>query len=363
MPQRMAGDKMKAKDYQVQGGKGKNAGNRFSGKDVQAMRDQGFNDNQIQKRADSHAAKGGKVGGFAQKKMDNRQQTKNINKYDAGQQGRGGANKWGQADINHLQQSGHSNEDIAKRMQAGVDSGGKAGAKAQTFLNKYMTQGTQNQDPNATDMNSGQGESQELSSSTGGSTDTGNTQNGNTFGQGKHADSMDSGPGQKNYAGGSTDVNYQGGDFNNNSGNTTNNETNTNVEDSYNQNLNQQNNTNVTGDFNNVVNKQISYGSNMGDLTNHALASATNEQLAGITEDSQGYGYRAAAGGIKMINDNSSINYGNLAQNIGAGQNYIAAKGKAANANVYGDTSTWDKLNWNFQTERDNPEDDYEGDE
>ena len=73
MPKRMAGDKVKrgAQKYEVTGGRGKNVGNRFSGKDVKAMRQQGFNEKQIQRRADKHAADGGRVGNFAQRKMDN----------------------------------------------------------------------------------------------------------------------------------------------------------------------------------------------------------------------------------------------------------------------------------------------------
>ena len=137
---RMAGDKYRPnnKDYKVQGGRGKNAGNKFTNKDVRAMRDAGYSDGQIARKAKRHTKKGGVVGQGAQKRIDNRSTTKNINKYDPGRRGR--KEGWGAADIRHLEKSGFNEQQIAERMQQGAEGGQSVTTGAQKFLDKYKSQ-------------------------------------------------------------------------------------------------------------------------------------------------------------------------------------------------------------------------------
>jgi len=137
---RMAGDKYRPnnKDYKVQGGRGKNAGNKFTNKDVRAMRDAGYSDGQIARKAKRHAKKGGVVGQGAQKRIDNRSTTKNINKYDPGRRGK--KEGWGAADIRHLEKSGFNEQQIAERMQQGAEGGQSVTTGAQKFLDKYKSQ-------------------------------------------------------------------------------------------------------------------------------------------------------------------------------------------------------------------------------
>lgn len=137
---RMAGDKYRPnnKDYKVQGGRGKNAGNKFTNKDVRAMRDAGYSDGQIARKAKRHTKKGGVVGQGAQKRIDNRSTTKNINKYDPGRRGK--KEGWGAADIRHLEKSGFNEQQIAERMQQGAEGGQSVTTGAQKFLDKYKSQ-------------------------------------------------------------------------------------------------------------------------------------------------------------------------------------------------------------------------------
>ena len=106
-------------------------------------------------------------------------------------------------------------------------------------------------------------------------------------------------------------------------------------------------------------NIQTIYGNNLdGKMDNHMLGSAYINQIRQGGLMNQGFGARAAAGGISQAQDRQPWSVSGLNDHIGKREGYFGAKAYEATSNVYGDQGNWQTPQWNFQTNRKAPGED-----